>query len=389
MKCTLIGSRHFGAAVLQNLLDDGIEVVRVVTTSAEDRLAIAAQSAGLPLTIQENPRKVAGYELQEDTDIIIAAHTHAFVLPEALARAKIGAFGYHPSLLPRHRGIAAVEWTILEGDPIAGGSIYHLDAGWDDGAIAAQDWCFVQRGETARELWERALSPLGLNLIRQVVAHAKAHGTLPSKPQDVRFATKAPLIKRNVALSSETQPLTTAVVATVVGPERQGLLRQISECTQHVPVNWADSRITHLAGQFAGIVHFQVAPEHADALMEALRSLESSGLQVLITRNDAPRIRADQRMVRLNMQCPDRPGVVRMLTRTLAERNVSIADMHTEILAPHGDVQQHVFSIQALLVVPQALDDEALRPLLEGLAAELSADINLDHQALDATRAGP
>ena len=71
---------------------------------------------------------------------------------EALARSRLGSIGYHPSLLPRHRGIAAVEWTILEGDPIAGGSIYHLADGWDAGAIAAQDWCFVKKGETARDL---------------------------------------------------------------------------------------------------------------------------------------------------------------------------------------------------------------------------------------------
>ena len=71
---------------------------------------------------------------------------------EALARSRLGSIGYHPSLLPRHRGIAAIEWTILEGDPIAGGSIYHLAGGWDAGAIAAQDWCVVKKGETARDL---------------------------------------------------------------------------------------------------------------------------------------------------------------------------------------------------------------------------------------------
>ena len=81
-------------------------------------------------------------------------------LDEALARSRLGGVGFHPSLLPRHRGIAAIEWTILEGDPVAGGSVYHLSDGWDAGAIAAQDWCFVKPAETARELWERALAPL-------------------------------------------------------------------------------------------------------------------------------------------------------------------------------------------------------------------------------------
>ena len=66
----------------------------------------------------------------------------------------------------------------------------------DAGAIAAQDWCFVKPGETARELWERALAPMGLRLIVEVVRYARDHGTLPAKPQDETFATAAPRIDK-------------------------------------------------------------------------------------------------------------------------------------------------------------------------------------------------
>ena len=65
--------------------------------------------------------------------MIVAAHAHAFIVTEACAKVKRAAIGYHPSLLPRHRGIAAVEWTIRCRDPIAGGSIYHLTNGLDEG----------------------------------------------------------------------------------------------------------------------------------------------------------------------------------------------------------------------------------------------------------------
>jgi methionyl-tRNA formyltransferase len=122
----------------------------------------------------------------------VTAHSHARVSKEALAASRLGGIGYHPSLLPRHRGLAAVEWTIREGDPIAGGSIYHLADRMDAGAIAAQDWVFVKKGETARELWERALAPLGYRLLGEIIDYAKTHKTLPAKPQDEQFATKAP-----------------------------------------------------------------------------------------------------------------------------------------------------------------------------------------------------
>src|SRR4030095_13850079 len=198
MKCVLAGSRYFGATVLEALRrEEGVEFACVIAPAADDRLAIAAAKAGLPVHVLANPKIVPGDAIPDGTDLIVAAHTHARVSPEALARSRLGGVGYHPSLLPRHRGIAAVEWTILEGDPIAGGSVYHLADGWDAGALAAQDWCFVVRGESARDLWERALAPMGLELLTRVIRHAAQQGSLPSRPQDERFATKAPMIRRS------------------------------------------------------------------------------------------------------------------------------------------------------------------------------------------------
>jgi methionyl-tRNA formyltransferase len=192
MRITLVGSRHFGVTTLNTLRQHGVDIVRVVVHDADDRLAAAARSAGIDVTVQADPKLVTSDEIAANTDLIVTAHSHARVSKEALAAARLGGIGYHPSLLPRHRGIAAVEWTIKEGDPIAGGSIYHLADRMDAGAIAAQDWVFVKKGETARELWERALAPLGQRLLAEVIDYAKTHNTLPAKVQDEQFATKAP-----------------------------------------------------------------------------------------------------------------------------------------------------------------------------------------------------
>jgi methionyl-tRNA formyltransferase len=192
IKVTLVGSRHFGVTTLAMLRERDIEVARVVVADGEDRLAAAARSAGIDVVVQGNPKLVVASEIAAGTDLIVTAHSHARISREALAVAKLGGIGYHPSLLPRHRGIAAVEWTIREGDPITGGTIYHLADRMDAGAIALQDWCFVKKGETARELWERALAPLGLRLLGEIIDHANIHRSLPAKPQDEQFATLAP-----------------------------------------------------------------------------------------------------------------------------------------------------------------------------------------------------
>src|SRR2546423_5516059 len=194
MRSTLVGSRHFGVTTLNMLRQHGVEIAGVVVADAEDRLAAAATAAGIKVTVQADPQIVRASEIAGGTDLIVTAHSHARISRGALAATKLGGIGYHPSLLPRHRGIAAVEWTIREGDPISGGTVYHLADRIDAGAIAAQEWCFVKKGETARELWERQLAPLGLKLLGEVVDYAKAHKRLPSKPQDEQFATRAPTV---------------------------------------------------------------------------------------------------------------------------------------------------------------------------------------------------
>jgi len=192
MRITLVGSRHFGVTTLDMLRRRGVEIAGVVVADADDRLAAAARAAGIAVTVQADPKLVVAREIADGTDLIVTAHSHARISKEALAATRLGGIGYHPSLLPRHRGIAAIEWTIREGDPIAGGTVYHLAERMDAGAIAAQEWVFVKKGETARELWERALAPLGQKLLGEVIDYAKTHKTLPARPQDEQFATKAP-----------------------------------------------------------------------------------------------------------------------------------------------------------------------------------------------------
>jgi len=376
MNISLVGSRYFGATVFGALRDDGATIVQVVAPAADDRLAVAAQAAGVPVHILENPRVVPGDAIAEGTGLIIAAHTHARVSDEALARSRLRGVGYHPSLLPRHRGIAAVEWTILSGDPIAGGTVYHLAEGWDRGAIAAQDWCFVAKGETARDLWERSLAPLGLALLKQVVCHATTHGALPAYPQDERFATKAPMIRPTISLTDEGKSARASLVVTAIGTDRPGLVSLLSERAQGFGANWAGSRMTNLAGQFAGIVHFDVPAPNAEPLAQALRGLESSGLRIVIAQSEVASAPPGRRIVVLELTGVDRPGIVRDLSRHLADKGVSIDDLHTEIV-DGGTPPRHLFKVRAVLVVPESLPTATLRSALDQLASEMMVDIAL------------
>jgi glycine cleavage system regulatory protein/folate-dependent phosphoribosylglycinamide formyltransferase PurN len=378
LKVALIGSRFFAASVFDTLRQEsGVTIAAVVAPAADDRLALAASKAGVPhVHVLANPKVVPADAVPEGIDLIVAAHTHARVSNEALARTRLGGVGYHPSLLPRHRGIAAVEWTVLQGDAIAGGSVYHLADGWDAGAIAAQDWCFVARGEGARELWERALAPLGLKLLAQVVRHARDHGALPAHTQDARFATRAPMLRRTVQLADEPVPAAADLVVTVMGPDRPGIVARLADVAHRHGANWAASQLSRVAGEFAGTVHLEVPRDRAEALSAALRELQDASLQIAIAQSSAGSPAAGWRQVSLQLVGPDRAGIVSQLTRRLAERGVSIEQLHTEVLGA-ADGASLRFKVNAHLLVPKALGNDTLSAELESLASEMMLDIAL------------
>ena len=185
-----------------------------------------------------------------------------------------------------------------------------------------------------------------------------------------------PMIKRSVSLVDERQPETVQLVVTAIGTDRPGIVRQLSERAQGFGANWSGSRMANLAGQFAGIVHFEVPADRADALADALRGLEASGLRIVIAKSVVPPAAAGRRVVMLELVGPDRPGIMRELSRSLADRGVSIEELHTEIVS--SDAVGHTFKARALLMVPQSLANQDLQRALEPLATTMTLDIDAD-----------
>lgn len=195
MKIALIGSRWLGAEMFKRLKEAGHELI-VLAPDSEDRLATTAAENGVKPIIHAKRFKIAPDELPGEIDLIVSAHSHAFIGQDVCRRARMAAIGYHPSLLPRWRGIAAVEWTIEAKDPIAGGSVYHLTDEMDAGGIVLQDWCHVYPDDDAASLWRRELGPMGIRLLTEAVAMAARDGKVPSEEQDDRLATDAPPMKK-------------------------------------------------------------------------------------------------------------------------------------------------------------------------------------------------
>lgn len=189
------------------------------------------------------------------------------------------------------------------------------------------------------------------------------------------------MLRRAVLLTEELSPTNTSLVVSIVGADRHGIVSSLADRAQRFGANWAASRMTRLAGEFAGTVHFEVPCENADALATSLRALASSGLQVVIARSDGAKAPSSLRVVELELVGEDRLGIVSKLTKILAERSISIESIHTEIVRS-GVSGKQTFRVEAHLLVPAALSVDALQQELGTLAREMMVDIALGERQI-------
>lgn len=185
MKVWMIGGHGFGRAVAKQLLDDGNEIV--LCTTQDEKMAGLCKDAGAG--VGAGPIQVAN----ADPEIMVSAHNHMWVRQEWIDEVEHGCVGYHPSLLPLHRGKDAIRWTIHMKEPVAGGTVYRLEGDEaDTGPILKQDWCHVRPGWTASDLWREELFPMGVRLIANTVNEISLTGSISERPQDEELATWEP-----------------------------------------------------------------------------------------------------------------------------------------------------------------------------------------------------
>ena len=139
--------------------------------------------------------------------------------------------------------------------------------------------------------------------------------------------------------------------------------------------NWERSRLSRLAGKFAGIALVSVADERLDALVEDLQALAAQGLQIDLERTEEGR-EQERLQLRLELIGADHPGIVAEITGALASHQVSIEDLSTDVReAPMAGGT--LFEAQAVLTAPPTTSAEELRSTLEGLADDLMVELTL------------
>lgn len=195
---------------LERLLETPHEVVGVVTQpdkpSGRGRKLTAppvkrlAEAHGLRV-LQPESVKTEGFAeelrgLSADVAVVVA---YGKILPKRVLDApRHGCLNIHGSLLPAYRGAAPIQWAVINGEAKTGVTIMRMDEGMDTGPMIATQEVDILEDDDAISLGN-VLSLMGAKLMIEVLETLERDGVLAEREQDHSKATKAPLIKREMA----------------------------------------------------------------------------------------------------------------------------------------------------------------------------------------------
>uniref|UniRef100_A0A8C8IH18 10-formyltetrahydrofolate dehydrogenase n=1 Tax=Oncorhynchus tshawytscha TaxID=74940 RepID=A0A8C8IH18_ONCTS len=170
---TVIGQSVFGLEVYKELRKEGHTIVGVFTIPDKDGKAdpLGAEAEKDGVNVFKFPRwRLKGKGIPEVVQVYKATGAELNVMPfcsqfipmEVIDHPAHGSIIYHPSLLPRHRGASAINWTLIHGDKKGGFTVFWADDGLDTGPILLQRECDVEPDDTVNTIYKRFLFPEGV-----------------------------------------------------------------------------------------------------------------------------------------------------------------------------------------------------------------------------------
>jgi methionyl-tRNA formyltransferase len=195
MRIVIVGQQAFGKAVLEAFIARGDEIAGVFAApetpgARPDPLVTAAEENKLPVyRFPKYSDPEAQNALRElNADIGVMAYVLLFAPPEFCAIPKHGMIQFHPSLLPLHRGPAAIPWAIIRGRGETGLTIFRPTPGLDEGPVILQKRVGIGPDDTAASLYFDKIFPLGVEALVQA-ADLVVSGRATEWTQDESQAT--------------------------------------------------------------------------------------------------------------------------------------------------------------------------------------------------------
>ena len=172
-----------------------------------------------------------------------------------------------------------------------------------------------------------------------------------------------------------------SLILTIVGADHTGIVNKISDTVSAHGGNWHESRMAHLAGQFAGVMRAQVEADHYNELRSALEALSSNGLQVAVVKDgDESEVASDMKPLSLEITGNDQPGIVRDITAVLTKHQVNVEEFSSEV-SPAPMSSHELFKATAEMCAPNELDLDVLQGELESLSHDLIIELDASMQS--------
>jgi glycine cleavage system regulatory protein len=170
------------------------------------------------------------------------------------------------------------------------------------------------------------------------------------------------------------------LVLTLIGIDRPGLVKAISNVATKHGANWEASRMARLGGRFAGLLLVTLEPSRAEALRRDLEALSDHGLKVVVEESARAEPRQDWQSLKLELLGTDRVGITHRVAQTLAELGINVDELQTECTsAPISGGE--LFKLSATLACPPTVSLERLRSELERVENDLMVDIDVNPDA--------
>lgn len=163
------------------------------------------------------------------------------------------------------------------------------------------------------------------------------------------------------------------LIINIIGPDRPGIVSQVSTLLHQHQGNWLGSSLSRLAGQFAGIIEVQLPDKQQDALSQSLTQL--SQLHVHVVDATSEEALTNEPLL-LRVTANDRPGIIDEVSRVLHQSGANV--LHLEswcATAPNWGSPLFVAEVE--LALAEGSDHEQLRHQLEQLADDLVVDFDL------------
>ena len=165
------------------------------------------------------------------------------------------------------------------------------------------------------------------------------------------------------------------LVLTIIGKDRPGLVEEISATILQHNGNWLTSNLSHLAGQFAGIIQVEIAETHLQAIQDALFALD--GLEVKIESGDSQENADAPETLNLVITGNDRPGIVKELASVIRHKGANITHLNSrQQSAPNWGVP--IFSAFATVSLPLGMHKDNVIDALEAITSDLIVDIETE-----------